>query len=240
MTRTLLQMKLLKLSFLLATLVTESNAQTVFTAGVARNVMMGIDLSSTVKLDTLLNQPGLFALGPLDNLQGEITVVDGIVHTSSVTNGKIVSRINPEARAPFLVYSYVNEWSTYQITAKFTELKSIENIIDSLAAKHGYGTDDAFPFLLEADWQQLHFHVIMRDTTEEKHSHESHNAAKVKYTRTNTSGTLLGFFSRHHEGVFTHRGQFAHVHYLNADTKETGHLDEVNHNGIIVVKFPLR
>lgn len=53
-----------------------SFSQEVFTSGKAKNVMMGIDLSATVALDTLLEKQHLFALGPVDDLQGEITVLD--------------------------------------------------------------------------------------------------------------------------------------------------------------------
>lgn len=215
-------------------------AQTIITSGASRNVMMGIDLSPTIKLDTILNKSGLYALGPIEDLQGEITVMNGKVNTSTITNGKISNLINPTVRAPFLVYSYVHDWESFEVKTTLSGLKSIENLIDSMAVKHGYGPDDAFPFLLESEWQQLHFHVIMRDTTELMHSHESHQAAKRKFVRTSTDASLLGFYSRHHEGVFTHRGQYVHVHYLNSENNETGHLDDLNHRGAIIIKLPAK
>jgi acetolactate decarboxylase len=215
-------------------------AQPVHTSGTARNVMLGIDLNATVQLDSLTTKPNLFALGPVDNLQGEITVLNGTVYTSAIANGKIVSSVQNKARAPFLAYAYVPEWQLYEMSVKITNQKSVEQLVDSIGEIHGYNDNDAFPFLLESTWQQIDFHIIMRDTTEEKHSHESHNKAKVKFHREKTAATLLGFFSRHHEGVFTHRGQFVHVHYLREDHKETGHLDEIQHFGNIKLYLPVR
>ena len=61
-------------------------SQEVHTSGKAKNVMMGIDLSATVALDTLMVKQHLYALGPVDDLQGEITVFDGEVYAAEVTN----------------------------------------------------------------------------------------------------------------------------------------------------------
>jgi len=215
-------------------------AQKVHTSGEARNVMMGIDLSPTIQIDSLTSKPNLYALGPVENLQGEITVFNGAVHTSSIANGKIVSRLQNNVRAPFLAYAYVSNWQLYELTVQITNQKSVEQLVDSIGKIHGYTDSDAFPFLLESTWQHLDFHIIMRDTTEEKHSHESHNKAKVKFNRKETDATLLGFYSRHHEGVFTHRGQYVHIHYLREDKNETGHLDDVQHVGSIKLFLPVR
>jgi acetolactate decarboxylase len=213
-------------------------AQQVYTSGAARNVMMGIDLSATVLLDTLADKPFLYALGPVDNLQGEITVIDGKVYAARFENGEIECFESAQLRAPFLAYSYIEKWHSYRVNVRFENLSSIEQVVDSLGEIHGFNEDEAFPFLMEANWQHVDFHVIKRDTTELQHSHEKHNEAKIKFHRNNAEATMLGFFSRHHEGVFTHRGHFTHIHYTRKQPCETGHLDDLKHSGEIIVKLP--
>jgi acetolactate decarboxylase len=213
-------------------------AQKVFTSGAARNVMMGTDLSSTVKLDTLLNAEHLFALGPIHDLQGEITVFDGVPYTSRSNSGTISTTIDSAVRAPFLVYAYVQNWISVDVETSISSMEGLANLIDSVARVYGYAKDAVFPFRLHANWDKADFHIIMRDSLETEHSHERHDKAKQKFTDHNTSADLVGFYSMHHEGVFTHRGEFIHVHFLRSDRSATGHLDLLNHRGNVTIFLP--
>lgn len=218
-----------------------SVGQQVLTAGKAKNVMMGIDLSATVALDTLLVQPHLYALGPVDDLQGEITVFDGEVYAAQVTNKrkrKVKFQEAEGLKAPFLVYSYVPEWKSYSVKVDLQNLKDIEKIVDSLGRVHGFREEDAFPFRVEATFHEVSYHIIQRKKGEKQHSHEAHNAAKIHFSTCLLSADLVGFYSRNHEGVFTHKGQYAHVHILPKDRRITGHLDGLRHAGELTVWLP--
>lgn len=216
-----------------------THAQMVKTSGAARNVMMGIDLSSTIWLDSLLTSPHLIALGPIEDLQGEITALNGEVWTSTVQKEKILVEQRSDVRAPFLVYAHVPEWKSYTASAQLQNLSDLESFIDSLGRAHGFDKDDAFALRIIAHWQQVDYHIIMRDVNEKEHSHEAHNKAKRKYTLNDSRGELVGFFSRQHEGVFTHRGQYIHVHFLPEDRQTSGHLDGVKHTGNVEVLLPI-
>lgn len=231
--------------FLLISAVTLSvfvSPQCLFTSGKAKNVMMGIDLSATVALDTLLVQPHLYALGPVDDLQGEITVFDGKVYAAQVTNKRkqrVKFREAEGLKAPFLVYSYVPEWKSYSVEVDLQNLKDLESIVDSLGRVHGYHETAAFPFLVEATFLEVEYHIIKRNKREKQHNHAAHDAAKIHFSNCLNPGHLVGFFSRHHEGVFTHKGQFIHVHFLPKDRRITGHLDKLNHSGTVLVSLPV-
>ena len=82
------------------------------------------------------------------------------------------------------------------------------------------------------------YHIIMRDKTEKQHSHAAHDRAKRRFTLEQAAGDIVGFFSRNHQGVFTHKGQFIHPHFLAADRSTTGHLDGLQHNGRYTVYLP--
>ncbi|MFN2424244.1 MAG: acetolactate decarboxylase [Cryomorphaceae bacterium] len=213
-------------------------AQKVHTAGKAKNVMTGADLSAHAHLDSLMRRPGMIALGPLENLRGEITVLDGIPFVSTVINGGVSTIESADVAAPFLAYAYVEEWERISASVRFDGLRSIESFIDSIAQASGINTEVPFPFVLNASWREYEYHVIMRDTTEKIHSHEAHKRAKVRFYENDTPADLVGFFSRHHEGVFTHKGQFIHMHVLTTDRTRTGHLDGIGHSGTITVSLP--
>jgi acetolactate decarboxylase len=214
-------------------------AQNVLVSGKAKNVMMGIDLSSTVFLDTL-NRKHLYGVGPVEDLQGEITIYNGEVISSVVLNKKKKFRTasNAAIRAPFLVYAQVAEWVTYEVPIKVTNNKLLEAVIDSLRIAHGIADDTPFPFLVEGNFLEVSYHIIRRNKREKEHNHEAHNKAKVKFGACLTDAILVGFYSTQHEGVFTHKGQYIHVHYLKADKSITGHLDELVHDGVVRILLP--
>lgn len=211
----------------------------VHTSGAARNVMQGTDLSVTVSLDTLAGA-GFTALGPAEDVRGEITAIDGKVFVSRAEDGEIFTAEMPGVKAPFLAYAYVNAWDTLMTDAVIRDLKDLERFTDSLARAAGIGPDRPFPFRLRAEWERLDFHIIMRDTAETEHAHEAHAAAKMKFSERQGDYDLVGFFSRRHEGVFTHKGQYIHVHAISADRRETGHLDGISHKGALTFLLPAK
>lgn len=209
----------------------------VHSSGAARNVMTGADLSVTVSLDTLAG-PGFTAIGPAESVRGEITAIDGRVFVSRISEGQVFTEENPSVKAPFLAYTYVNDWETVTLHTALNGLKDLEQLADSMRRARGIPVDRPFPFRINFRPQRLDFHIIMRDTTETVHSHEAHAAAKVKFSERKGVWDLVGFYSRNHEGVFTHKGRYIHVHAISADRKVTGHLDGIAHKGGLSFSLP--
>jgi acetolactate decarboxylase len=227
--------------FLAMSWVVCGHTQMVHVSGKAKNVMMGFDLSSTVFLDTLqLNN--LYGVGPVEDLQGEITLYNGEVISSSVLNKKkkIRTQTNSAIRAPFLVFAKVEDWVTYEVSIDVSNNKMLEHVIDSLRQVHGIADDIPFPFLIEGIFFEVEFHIIQRNKREKMHNHEAHNKAKIKFGACLTDAVLVGFYSNQHEGVFTHKDQYIHVHYLKTDKSVTGHLDKLVHDGIVKILLPTK
>src|SRR5690349_7971272 len=65
---------------------------TVSIAGEMRDVMQRGDLATSIDLDTIQNKEHLYGVGPLDSLQGEITILDGKSHYSTLVNGEQIVR----------------------------------------------------------------------------------------------------------------------------------------------------
>lgn len=228
-------------------------AQWVLHAGQARDVMQGHDLSSKVFLDTLTARPHMYAVGPNEDLQGELTVHNSRVVLSEASEENAVTldgaslgkpaidtRMGWRVRAPFLVYAYVPQWQTFELEVKLGSLDDIDHMIDSLMAAHGYDAEQATPFLIDGTFEEVKFHIIKRDTNEAGHSHEQHKKAKKHFERRFKEAHLVGFYSRHHEGIFTHKGARIHVHWLRRDLRSTGHLDGIFHQGKVTVSLPAK
>lgn len=222
-------MKSLFSFILILLLVLKANAQLdVRAVSAMKPVMMGQDLSAHVKLDTLTKMPHLFAVCPLNRLQGEVTIINGKIFKSTVdNNGKIRTDNTFEGTAPFMVYTQVEDWVSFPVKSAISSEEELQDLIEKIAKENGYNTQLAFPFMIKGLFDTVNFHIISKPLKEKKHNHELHSKAKKHYTESNIQGSLLGFFSKHHEGVFTHKGSFTHVHFLDEKESMTGHLEDI-------------
>ncbi len=195
-----------------------------------------------VGMDALLPNPDLYALGALVDLSGEITVIGGKAYLSypDGDNARNEAPSHTDAGATLLVSAKVPSWSSH-VTGKPIRFAELDREIGKLAAAAGMNLDRRFPFLMTGFFDDLQWHVI--DGTRLKSggtSHRDHLAAAVKLRSPRTRATLIGFYSKRDEGVFTHMGSATHVHCLIDEPLSTGHVDHVTIPAGTTVQFPAR
>jgi len=201
------------------------NAQEIKTVSAFKKVMMGEDLSTHIQWDSI-DHKNLYAVGPLGRIEGEITILDGKVYSSKVKkNNKIVIDTISKVKSPFAVYAFVAEWNGFELNEKMETLEELQAIIEKIAMANGYDLNKPLAYKLEGSFDKIDFHIISKPKKEKEHNHELHKKAKKHFTVNKTNGTLLGFYSKYHEGIFTHKGQFIHTHFIDDAHKNMGHLD---------------
>lgn len=197
------------------------------TVSAMKKVMMGEDLSAHISWDTV-PQKNLFAVGPLGRIQGEITIIDGKMYTSQVTKNNTVAIKNDwNIQSPFTVYAYVKEWEQIETQANFSNEEELQSSIEKIAQQLGRDLSNPFVFRIVGIFDTIDYHIISKPINEKEHSHELHNLAKKHFYLQNVAGELLGFYSQNHEGVFTHRGQYIHTHFIDDQKQSMGHLERV-------------
>jgi acetolactate decarboxylase len=194
-----------------------------------------------VSLDSLLPNPDLYALGALADLAGEVTVVGGKAYLS-YPDGADASRTETAARttaaAALLVGAEVPAWNRV-VTERRIRFEDLDVEIAELATSTGVGLQGRFPFLIEGDFEDLHWHVIDgRRLGAGAASHQDHEAAAVHVELARASGTLLGFYSESDQGVLTHMGSKTHIHCALDAPLSTGHVDGVTLPAGTRVAFP--
>lgn len=65
-----------------------------------------------------------------------------------------------------------------------------------------------------------------------------HGQAVDKRVLRGRSMTLIGVYSRRHEDVFTHRGEFSHIHFVTDDRALSGHVDALVPGVGLTLKLP--
>ena len=203
----------------------QTDAYQVKAVSAMKKVMMGTDFSAHIDWDTI-PKANLYALAPMNRLQGEVTIIDGKMHASQVDkDSQVTIRHDYKVKSPFAVYAHVDHWESYETKLSTNKVSDIQDFIEKIATDKGYDLDKPFPFRIKGDFDQLKYHIISMPEDQKKHNHQLHQKAKRFFDLKNITGELLGFYSQQHEGVFTHKNQFIHVHFVDEKASNAGHLD---------------
>lgn len=193
-------------------------------AGAMRNVMWKGELDGIIQLDTIQNKKGLYGLGPLSYLQGELLINDGQAYVSRVLTDSIMQvEATFDASAPFFVYANVNEWKELDLPKGIKTIAQLEAFIDeqTKAAKRPF----AFKLKGEVAHAIIHIQNLPKGTAVSS-PQEAHQG-QTNYPLGQEKVDIVGFFSTSHQGVFTHHDSFLHLHLITSDQTKMGHLDEV-------------
>jgi alpha-acetolactate decarboxylase len=219
------------LDILLAVLlVSTALAPGVKTYGELRALMHQGDVAGKVGLAAVLQQPHTYGVGALSELRGEVTILDGIAWIAySESDGKArVERVTKsDEQAALLVISSVARWKRVTLP-KPIPFADLDAALEAIARANGIDADQPFPFSVSGPVEDLDFHVVDgRKLPAGGGSHQDHVAAGSRFTKSKASATLIGFFSKSHQGVFTHMGSNTHIHVVLPKERASGHVDKV-------------
>lgn len=205
-------------------------------SGAMSNVMKKGQLQGTILLDTIQNKQHLYGLGPKEYLKGELLIIDGKSYVASVNeDGSIKTEETFDVKAPFFVYANTENWKEYTLPKKIRTLKQLEEFID----KKTKNNNRPFTFKLQGIFAKINFHIQnLPDGTIVKSPKDAHQG-QGKYEGENIEGEIIGFFSTEHQTVFTHHDTYIHIHFINSERTEMGHIDDLMLNGKMKIKLYL-
>lgn len=188
----------------------------------------GGDISGKVDLADLPRTPQLYAIGPAAGLAGEITVIDGRLFLAKVRNGSIDTSSDYQGQASFMVWATVPQWQdAVPIGQPVANAVDLEKLIETKARLAGLDTDKPFPFLLQGHFNSVKYHVVLPPSAQGMHGRSgSPTDSQLNLRAERKRGTVIGFFSKKHEGVFTHRGSHSHMH-VSLEDGNSGHVDDL-------------
>jgi acetolactate decarboxylase len=197
---------------------------TVRWVGAQRDLMRG-DLTARISLDSLMGSTDVYAVGPLEQLQGEITIWDGQPSIARVRDKQIVIDRTFNHRAPFLVWTQVSRWRRIPLPM-VNDVAGLENAVRFAVQNARLDVNQPFPFLITSLTERISFHVLdKRDGL--PHTPELHERAKVRFTREGAQVEIVGFYSDKHEGIFIPHGRVVHMHVRTPEQSMSGHVDDI-------------
>ncbi|PHN07717.1 acetolactate decarboxylase [Flavilitoribacter nigricans] len=193
-------------------------------AGAMRTVMHQGKLAGIIDLDTLQPRAGLYGLGPVEYLSGELLIVDGQSYVSRVTDDSLMTVTEDfGVKAPFFVYAHREEWAQTTLPDSISNLKQLEAYLQENTRQ----LERPFVFKLNGRIKQAVIHIQNLPAGTAVSSPEEAHQGQVNYPLSNETVDIIGFYSTEHHGVFTHHDSDMHLHLITADRQQMGHLDEL-------------
>lgn len=205
-----------------------SNQETypdVMIVGAMKNVMWKGELGSRIALDTIANKTALYGLGPVSYLTGELLINNGKAYVSSVTADTTMRVAQTfKTTAPFFVYGRVTQWKKIEIPANVKTVEDLEQFIDAKT------TTSKRPFVFKVNGKVTNavIHVQNLPKGTQVTSPDAAHRGQVDYRITNKEVEIIGFFSKVHQGIFTHHDSFLHMHLITKDGGKMGHVDKLD------------
>lgn len=210
------------------------------TYGELRAMMHEGKTGPVVNLGSILT-PTVYGLGALSELRGEVTILGGnvwLAYPEEGDNTRVETTTSTTESAALFVAANVQSWKAVPIPDDI-EFSALDQRIEALASAAGVDVEKPFPVLVEGELTGLRWHVIDgRRLTPGPSSHEQHMRMAAKGEAPLVRATLLGFFSKQHQGVFTHRGQNIHFHFIDPEKRLSGHVDAVGIRKGAILKVP--
>lgn len=206
--------------------------------GALKNMMHKGDISAQADLIDFENTEHLYAIGALENLKGEIQIIDGNSYNTLVLDSAVSFDKSFDKKATLFVYATVEKWNSFNIPNEIKTHEQLEKHVASVAKENNININEPFPFMIDGALESFDWHVINWKDGDTEHSHEKHVNSGLHGTIENRDVELLGFYSDSHHAIFTHHTTNMHIHVKTSDNEIAGHVDGLTLGKGMVLKLP--
>lgn len=184
---------------------------------------------------------GLYGVGALEGLRGEVTIFDGEIWISEGSAEKAVTTraMVSDEQATVLFAAEVAEWQKFPV-----EVDVDPSVFDAFLAEQAQlaGIDSAqpFPFVIEGGFEHLKLHVVAGQCPiRARMMAEDPKFPPFEMHAEEIAGRLVGIYSPGSGGVVCHVGSDTHVHaLLEGQNALTGHVESVGLAAGAVLRLP--
>jgi acetolactate decarboxylase len=217
--------------------------------GEQKDVFVTGKASSVVSLEDLAGRKGLYAMGPIDGMDGEITVFDSKPYITKVRGSDYVADNTWKHGAFFLVWAEQMKWKDIPVPNTVRGYVDLQQFVKAQAEAAGIDVTRPFPFLLSGAPVEIKWHINVDRTEGKPITKESFAMSKQPFTIKNEPVDILGFYSEHHAGVFLTKytpvikegsgmENAIHIHVVSRTSKASGHIDDITLGEGMVLRLP--
>jgi len=170
--------------------------------GAQKDIFKTGKATSVISLESLANRSGLFAVGPIDGLDGEITIFDSKPYITQVRGKDYIVDNTLKHGAFFLVWTEQTKWQDVPIPEKVKGYVDLQQFVKVQAQTAGIDVTKPFPFLLAGTPVEIKWHINVDRTEGKPITNELFIKSKEPFVTKNEPVEIIGFYAEHHAGVF--------------------------------------
>jgi hypothetical protein len=195
------------------------------TYGSFKKIIVSKTPDGVVDLDDALAGAHVYAVGELEDAEGEITDYDSQVWLNYGSNGIDTSthKIPRGAQAMELITAQVARWRDIVIPKNMPDSELYVYVLDQ-ARKYGINVKLPFPFLVDGTVKEVVWHVLSGADVEQDGKHEKLSFTKLVEYKDEAPAILVAFCSQV-RGGFIRPGEPWHMHIIFKNEKTAGHID---------------
>jgi acetolactate decarboxylase len=206
--------------------------------GAQRETIMNGKLAAVLDLRTLATRPHLYGLGPIEELRGEVTIVDSRPALARVApDGRVNVTQTFNAGTPFFVWAEVPHWVERPIPAEVRSFEDLERFVPHAAEAAGLDAEKPLPFLIGGRDESIEFHILNR-IGDPPHNMAEHKKIQIIFELSQVEATIVGFHSTRHRGVFTPGDSNIHIHFQTPDNSKSGHIQKLEIGSAATLRLP--
>jgi len=203
--------------------------QVIFASGRADRVMF---------LESLAGRRGLYAVGAVEGLDGEITIFDSTPCVTRVRGDGYARDDTYGHGCVFLVWTEQEGWRDVPVPRTVKGYRDLQSFVKERAAGARIDVTRPFPFLISGTPAAVTWHINVDRTGGFPITPALFAASKATYVAVGERADIVGFYSERHVGVFissyapalpTASGppNAMHLHLVSRSSAASGHIDDL-------------
>ena len=219
--------------FFISAFQNELKSPKVYVLGSIDSTVSGKAVPGVVSLDSL-RRTRLYALGSLENSEGQIIITNGIPRISTVVENEARVDKTLRKKASFLIYSKVKKWKMSSLPSKVRNYRTLEAYIAEEAARLGIDLNKPIPFKLTGSPISVHWYVSGNETDpKNKRKNAGFNDILLE-----NEIEALGFYSESKSQRISLGDTNMHIHFRTKKGDLAGHVDDIKMVGNMNLYLP--
>lgn len=205
--------------------------------------------ASVLSLEELAGRKNLYAMGPIDGLDGEITIFDSKPYITKVRGSEMTMDTTLKHGAIFLVWTEQTTWKDMPVPSSVKGYADLQKFVKEQAQANGIDAAKPFSFLLAGTPSEIKWHINVDRTEGKPITKELFAKSKEGYVMKNEAVDIIGFYAEGHPGEFISQyapaikegsgmQNFIHIHLVSKTGKAAGHIDDITFGGGMILRLP--
>lgn len=202
-------------------------------AGSQNNIISTGKTDSVMSLESLAGRLGLYAVGAVAGLDGEITIFNSKPYITKVRGSDFVVDYTYNHEAMVLVWTEQTKWQDVPVPNTVKSYADLLQFVKAKASTLGTDVTRPFPFLLSGQPAEIKWHINVNRTEGKPITQDLFAKSRASYVAKKEVVDIIGFYSAE-----AGPKNAIHIHFVSRVGQATGHIDDLILGEDMVLRLP--